>query len=125
MVYLFNTYFPAEKKLAYALSKICGLGIHQSLQICYQLGLSEYQRVGHLTQEDFERLNEILTENYEIGNQVSRTTNQNIQRLLEIASYRGFRHSQGLPSRGQRTHGNSRTARKFKRGIQYSKVAKK
>jgi len=121
MVYLLNTNLNSKKKLHIALQKIYGLGKYQSIQICNDLGISTEKCVKQLTSGDFEKLTQIISQNYEIGLDIRRSVIQNIQRLVKIGSYRGFRHIEGLPARGQKTHGNSRTARKLKLSIQISK----
>jgi small subunit ribosomal protein S13 len=40
----------------------------------------------------------------------------NIKRLIEIGSYRGYRHRRNLPVRGQRTHTNARTRKGPRKG---------
>lgn len=67
---------------------------------------------------ELEKLTNIITYNYEIGIDIKRSTIYNIQRLIKIGTYRGFRHVDGLPVRGQKTHGNSQTARKLKVNLQ-------
>lgn len=114
MVYVLNTNLNAKKKLYCSLSKIYGLGKHNSLQICDQLGISGDIRLKQLSGFQIEQLTQLITQNYDIGLDIRRSTFQNIQRLVKIASYRGFRHTEGLPVRGQRTHGNSKTIRKLK-----------
>ena len=114
MVYVLNTNLNAKKKLYNSLSQIYGLGKHNSLQICDQLGISGDVRLKQLSGFQIEQLTQLITQNYDIGLEIKRSTLQNIQRLVKIASYRGFRHTEGLPVRGQRTHGNSKTSRKLK-----------
>lgn len=114
MVYILNTNLNNKKKIYIALSEIYGLGMHHSLQICDQLGISPNLRLKQLTGLQLEQLTQIISQNYDTGLEIKRSTIKNIQRLIKTASYRGFRHIEGLPVRGQRTHGNSRTARKLK-----------
>ncbi len=114
MVYLVNTNLNNKKKVSLALCDIYGLGNFQSKQICIQLGISENLRIKQLTGFQLEQLTQLITQEYNIGVDLKRAVQQNIQRLVKIASYRGFRHTEGLPVRGQRTHGNSRTVRKLK-----------
>lgn len=117
MVYLLNTNLNKKKKISLALSDIYGLGKFQSKQICIQLGISENLRIKQLTAFQLEQLTQLITHDYNIGIDLRRSVLQNIQRLVKIASYRGFRHTEGLTVRGQRTHGNSRTVRKLKLNI--------
>lgn len=121
MVYLLNTNINEKKKLGIALQKIYGLGEYQCFQICDSLGISTEKRIKQLSSVEFEKLTQFITQNYEIGLDVKRSILQNVQRFVKIGSYRGFRHTEGLPVRGQRTHGNSRTVRKLKLPTQLSK----
>jgi small subunit ribosomal protein S13 len=111
MVFIHNTNLKEKKQLFIALKGIYGLGNHHALQICDALGVCPTTPLEKLTSNEITLLSQILAQNYETGVEIRRRTSQNIQRLISIASYRGFRHIQGLPVRGQRTHGNGRTAR--------------
>jgi small subunit ribosomal protein S13 len=112
MAYILNKNLDDRKQLHRALAQIFGLGRHQSLQICMQLGLSEALRVKQLSQSQLEEIAELVLEQYDTGVELKRAVGKNTRRLIQIASYRGFRHSLGLPVRGQRTHGNAKTRRR-------------
>ena len=114
MVYIVNTNINQKKKVFNALSQIFGLGKYQCLQICDELGISREKYLKQLTPSEVEQLTQLITQNYEIGSDIKQSRLQNVTRLIKIGAYRGFRHSDGLPVRGQKTHGNSRTARKVK-----------
>ena len=114
MVYFLNTNLNNKKKVYIALTKIYGLGLYQTSQICDELGISPEKRIKQLTQGELEKLTNFITQNYDIGIDIKKSKLQNIQRLIKIGTYRGFRHREGLPVRGQKTHGNSRTVRKLK-----------
>jgi small subunit ribosomal protein S13 len=117
MIFFLNTNLNENKKVFVALTKIYGLGNHHSSQICDELGISREKTLSQLTSLELEKLTNIITYNYEIGIDIKRSTLYNIQRLIKIGTYRGFRHVDGLPVRGQKTHGNSQTARKFKMNL--------
>ena len=117
MIYVLNTNLNNKKKLFTALSQIYGLGRHTCLQLCDQLGISGDRRLKQLSSLQMEHLTQLVITNYNIGSDIKRSTQRNIQRLMKIASYRGFRHTEGLPARGQRTHGNSRTRKKLKSNL--------
>lgn len=114
MLYVLNTNLKSKKKLFIALTEIYGLGKHTCSQICDLLGVSQDRRLKQLSSLQVEQLTQLVNQNYKIGAEMKRSPLKNIQRLIKIASYRGFRHTEGLPVRGQRTHGNSRTRRKLK-----------
>lgn len=116
MLYVLNTNLKSRKKLFIALNEIYGLGKHNCSQLCDLLGVSVERRLKQLSSLQLEQLTQLVNQNYNTGLEIRRSTLKNIQRLIKIASYRGFRHTEGLPVRGQRTHGNSRTRRKLKGG---------
>lgn len=115
MVYILNTNLKNNKKARRALCEIYGIGKSLSNQICDQLGLSENFKIETLTLYQTEQLSQIITQNFLIGAEKRREIRTNINRLGFIGCYRGFRHNIGLPVRGQRTHGNARTARSLRR----------
>jgi small subunit ribosomal protein S13 len=114
MVYIQNKHLNDKKQIYQALTQIYGLGHHHSLQICDALGVSPETRLGMCTGGQHSLLAQIINQNYDTENDVRRSQRQSIQRLCQIGTTRGLRHIQGLPVRGQRTHGNARTARKLK-----------
>ena len=114
MIYLFNTNLPNEKKVTKALEKIQGIGRNQSHQICNQLGISNQIRINQLSNQSLEKLTGLIQSTYQIGSDLTRIRSNNIARLVRIGSYRGFRHTEGLPVHGQRTHGNANTCRKLR-----------
>ncbi len=121
MIFFLNTNLNENKKVFIALMKIYGLGKHQSSQICDELGIGREKTMSQLTSSELEKLTNIITYNYDINIDIKRSTMYNIQRLIKIGTYRGFRHIDGLPVRGQKTHGNSQTARKLKFNLQMIK----
>lgn len=101
---------PEHKKTLYSLTSIYGVGLKISEKVLDQAGVDKDKRARDLTQDEVGRINKVL-ENYINEGNLRRQINENIQRLKRIRSYRGMRHSAGLPTRGQRTKTNSRTAR--------------
>lgn len=121
MIYILNTNLNGKKKTSIALQYIYGLGKHQSHQICSELGISSEKRFNQLNLRELENIARFITQNYEISTDIKRLVVENIQRLIKIGVYRGFRHIEGLPVRGQKTHGNSRTVRKLKKTFHVNK----
>ena len=115
MVYILNTNLKNNKKVTSALCEIYGIGKSLSLQICDSLGFSEEYKIKSLTNFQIQQLSQTITQNFLISGDLRRDTRNNKQRLVSIGCYRGFRHNMGLPVRGQRTHGNARTARRMKK----------
>jgi len=119
---------PNDKRIEASLRYIYGVGPSVSKKILDKAGVSYDTRAKNLTDEDIAKISNAIT-NLEVlvEGELKRVVSQNIRRLQEIKSYRGLRHHQGLPTRGQRTRSNSRT-RKGKRktvGGQKKKLAKK
>lgn len=97
-------------RLIYALTKIKGIGWSLSKKIMADLGLDEGTRVGKLDSDAVSKI-QAKIEEYPIEGDLLRIIRSNIQRLKQISSYRGIRHTKGLPVRGQRTRTNARTKR--------------
>jgi small subunit ribosomal protein S13 len=102
-----------SQKVKIALTKICGVGSKKALQICDQLGLSDNIKVGQLSKFQLDQITNIISHHYFIDSELRRVIQTDIKRLISIGSYRGFRHNEGLPLRGQRTHTNAKTCRKI------------
>lgn len=100
---------PDHKRLIVALTYIYGIGRSRAIEICEICGLDEYSRVGELTDEDLNRVREVIDRDYRVEGDLRREVQANIRRLIEIGCYRGRRHRMGLPVRGQRTKTNART----------------
>ena len=114
MIYILNNNFKDSHKIRIALQSIFGIGSFLSNQICDQLGLSQQFRVNNLTSSQIDQLIRVVNQYYFTGSELKRIIGQDIKRLTQIGSYRGFRHILCLPVRGQRTKTNSRSVRKFK-----------
>ena len=97
-------------KVDYALTKIKGLGWPLSKKVIKDAGIDSKKRISDLNDEEVNKITAEL-EKYQIEGDLARTVRANIQRLQVIGSYRGLRHTRGLPVRGQRTRTNARTKR--------------
>ena len=102
---------PNEKRVEIALTYIYGIGQVTSNKILASAKVSPDTRVKNLTEEEGNRLRQIIEKDYKTEGNLRREVLTNIKRLKEIKCYRGSRHSKGLPVRGQRTKTNSRTVR--------------
>ena len=101
---------PNEKRLAYALNSLYGIGPSRAQQICKQTNIDPMLKTGELTPEQENELRRVI-ETFKIEGDLKREVSGNIKRLKDIGSYRGSRHQKRLPARGQRTKTNSRTVR--------------
>lgn len=100
---------PNNKHILIALTYIQGIGEFNSRRILEEAKIAENTKAKDLTDDEISRIAGIIDRGYIIEGQLRRTVAQNIQRLREIACYRGLRHRRGLPVRGQRTRSNART----------------
>ncbi len=115
---------PRDKRVEIGLTYLYGIGLRTSQKILETTGVNPDTRVRDLNDEDVAKLrNEI--ENYQIEGDLRRLEAMNIKRLGDIGTYRGRRHRQGLPVRGQRTKTNARTRRGRKIAIAGKKKAPK
>jgi small subunit ribosomal protein S13 len=105
---------PANKRVEIALTYIYGIGRSTAKKIREQAQIDPSTKMRDLTESEASRLREIIDRDYTIEGDKRREVAANIQRLIEIGTYRGQRHRRGLPVRGQRTRTNART-RKGKR----------
>ncbi len=102
---------PRNKQIWVALQYIYGIGSSLSQKILAQAGVSAEVKTDDLTEEEVNRLREIIDREYKVEGELRKEINLNIKRLMEIGSYRGSRHRYNLPVRGQRTRTNARTRR--------------
>lgn len=102
---------PKDKQIWVALQSIYGIGTTTSHKILAQAGVQAVVKSDDLTEEEVNRLREIIDKEYMVEGDLRKEINQNIKRLMEIGSYRGLRHRHNLPVRGQRTRTNARTRR--------------
>ena len=105
---------PANKRVVIALTYIYGIGASSAAKILASAQIEQDKRMRDITEEEAARLREVIERDYVIEGDKRREVSSNIQRLVEIVTYRGMRHLRGLPVRGQRTRTNART-RKGKR----------
>jgi len=102
---------PKDKRIEIGLQYIYGIGPALSKQIVAQTGINPNTKVRDLVEDEVSRLREIIDKEYKVEGGLRKEINLNIGRLREIGCYRGTRHRQRLPVRGQRTQTNARTKR--------------
>jgi small subunit ribosomal protein S13 len=107
---------PRNKRVVIALTYIYGIGNTTSEKILSDAGVNPDTRVQDLTEDEIQRLRELITPIQTEGD-LRRQVQLNIKRLSEIGSYRGLRHRRNLPVRGQRTRTNARTKRGVKKTV--------
>ncbi len=117
---------PKGKRIEVALTYVFGIGRNTSKQILTQLKINLDTKVEALTPDQEQKIRDAVGKLI-IEGDLRRQTSDDIKRLQEIGTYRGFRHRRHLPVRGQRTKTNARTKRGKKKtmGSGKLKVAKK
>lgn len=100
---------PKEKRIEMSLTYIYGIGRSLSNKILKIANINPDKRAKDLTEEEVARLSSIIQREHRVEGDLRRDISANIKRLIDIGSYRGYRHRRGLPVRGQRTRTNART----------------
>ena len=113
MFYLLETNLSDQKSVLLSLVKVHGLGKNRVLLICKKMGFSTNFKVKNLNQEQIAELLELIDSlNFSLNNELKKIESIILRKLVNIKSYRGLRRIKGLPIRGQRTHTNSKSAKK-------------
>ncbi len=112
---------PRDKRLDIALTYIYGIGRSTARKVCEQAGMAGDIRMRDITEEEVAKLREIIERDHTIEGDKRREVQSNIQRLVEIGTYRGMRHRRGLPVRGQRTRTNARTRKGRRKTVSVQK----
>ncbi len=102
---------PRNKTVEIALTYIYGIGLPTSQKILGRVNVPGGTRVRDLTEDQANRIREIIDREYRTEGDLRRQVQLNIKRLMDIGCYRGLRHRRGLPVHGQRTRTNARTRR--------------
>ena len=126
MARLVGVDLPRDKRIEVALTYIYGIGRTRARQVLAETGVSPDLRVHQLGDEELVKLRDAIEGNDEIKieGDLRREVQADIRRKIEIGSYQGRRHRQGLPVRGQRTKTNARTRKGPKRTVAGKKKAK-
>ncbi len=102
---------PGNKQIWVSLQHIYGIGSTLSQRILAQTSINPDVKTSDLTEEEANRLRELIDREYKVEGELRKEVNFNIKRLIDIGSYRGIRHRRSLPVRGQRTRTNARAKR--------------
>jgi small subunit ribosomal protein S13 len=108
---------PRDKMVEVSLTYIYGIGRPTSIKLLDQAGIGRDTKVRDLTDDEVNRIRDLIDKNHLVEGELRKQVRQDIQRLIEISSYRGIRHRRGLPVRGQRTKTNARTKRGPRRTV--------
>ena len=102
---------PNEKQVHVALTYVYGIGPTSSELILAEAKVEPTVRTKNLTDAEISRIQDVINSRFVVEGELQRVVSNNIKRLKDINSYRGMRHKNNLPSRGQRTKTNARTRR--------------
>ena len=108
---------PKNKRVVVALTYIYGIGKTNAQKILSEAGVDENIRVSKLSDDQVKAIRTLIQSSHKVEGALKAEINMNIKRLMDINSYRGYRHRRGLPCHGQRTKTNARTRKGRKRVI--------
>jgi small subunit ribosomal protein S13 len=117
---------PRNKRTNIALTYIYGIGNSRAARILDAANVEPMKKISDLGEDEVNRIRQVIEAEGSVEGDLRKDVSMNIKRLIEIGSYRGFRHRRNLPVRGQRTHTNARTRKGPRKGTvaQKKKTAK-
>jgi small subunit ribosomal protein S13 len=107
---------PRQKHVDIALTYIYGIGNPRSKKILAAANVDAHRKVQDLTEDEVNRIRQVIEAEGNVEGDLRKDVSMHIKRLIEIGSYRGYRHRRSLPVRGQRTHTNARTRKGPRKG---------
>jgi small subunit ribosomal protein S13 len=107
---------PRNKRVYIALTYIYGIGVPRSARILDEAKVEPMKKVQDLGEDEVNRIRQVIEGEGLVEGDLRKEVSMNIKRLIEIGSYRGYRHRRNLPVRGQRTHTNARTRKGPRKG---------
>ena len=107
---------PRNKHTRIALTYIYGIGHPRAARILAAANVDPDKKVSDLAEDEVNRIRQTIEAEGNVEGDLRKDTSMHIKRLIEIGSYRGFRHRRNLPVRGQRTHTNARTRKGPRKG---------
>jgi small subunit ribosomal protein S13 len=107
---------PRNKHANIALTYIYGIGNSRAARILDQANVDPMKKIQDLGEDEVNRIRQVIESEGQVEGDLRKEVSMNIKRLIEIGSYRGYRHRRNLPVRGQRTHTNARTRKGPRKG---------
>jgi small subunit ribosomal protein S13 len=107
---------PRNKHANIALTYIYGIGTSRAAAILDKANVEPMKKVQDLGEDEVNRIRQVIENEGMVEGDLRKEVSMNIKRLIEIGSYRGYRHRRNLPVRGQRTHTNARTRKGPRKG---------
>ncbi|AHK22430.1 30S ribosomal protein S13 [Candidatus Hepatoplasma crinochetorum] len=124
MARILNIEIPDNKAVRVSLTYIFGIGMSTGKKICLDANIDPEKKVKDLSEEELRKIRKEAAK-YITEGDLRRETQLNIKRLMEIKTYRGMRHRQGLPVRGQSSKQNARTRKGPRKTVANKKKVKK
>ena len=124
-VRIVGVHLPQNKRGAIALTYIYGIGRSAAATILSKAGVDLDTKVKDWTDAEAAKVREVIGDNYKVEGDLRSEVQMNIKRLMDIGCYRGIRHRNGLPVRGQSTKNNARTRKGRKKTVANKKKATK
>jgi small subunit ribosomal protein S13 len=117
---------PRNKRVNIGLTYIYGIGVARAARILDEAKVEPMKKIQDLGEDEVNRIRQVIEAEGLVEGDLRKEVSMNIKRLIEIGSYRGYRHRRNLPVRGQRTHTNARTRKGPRKGTitQKKKTAK-
>ena len=116
---------PKNKRGEIGLTYIFGIGRTRANQILSEAGIDRDIKVQDWNDDQIAKIRQIINDNFKVEGELRSEVAMNIKRLMDIGCYRGIRHRNGLPVRGQKTKNNARTRKGKKKTIANKKKATK
>jgi small subunit ribosomal protein S13 len=107
---------PRNKHTMIALTYIYGIGNSRAKRILASANVDGDKKVQDLGEDEVNRIRQVIENEGDVEGDLRKDISMHIKRLIEIGSYRGYRHRRSLPVRGQRTHTNARTRKGPRKG---------
>ena len=116
---------PNNKRGEIGLTYIFGIGRSSARKILTDCGIDFDTKVSEWDDDQIAKIRTVIANEYKIEGELRSVVNMNIKRLMDIGCYRGIRHRNGLPVRGQSTKNNARTRKGKKKTVANKKKATK
>ena len=100
---------PGKKRIEVALTYLHGVGLAMANRILEKVGIDRNSKTEQLTDQQVAKIREEIDQNIKVEGDLRKEVSMNIKRLIDLGAYRGLRHRNNLPVRGQRTSTNART----------------
>ena len=116
---------PKNKRGEIGLTYIFGIGRSRANKILSEAGIDKDIKVQDWNDDQVAKIRQIINDNFKVEGELRSEVSMNIKRLMDIGCYRGIRHRNGLPVRGQKTKNNARTRKAKKKTVAKKKKATK